>query len=105
MGLIGATLRLPLTELAAQFQPAWSGRCAGRGATVTYSSGFDLKGLRNGVVLAVVAFALSGCNSLHNLTQDCNADTGGYMRATSMAPSGSAGNDPPKRAARCRSRC
>jgi hypothetical protein len=45
-----------------------------------------LNGLRNGLVLAAIGLALGGCHSLHSLTRNCNRDTEGYLKATSVPP-------------------
>jgi uncharacterized lipoprotein len=43
-----------------------------------------LKGLRNVVVLATVGLGLSGCHTLHSLTQSCARNTDGYLKASSV---------------------
>lgn len=43
-----------------------------------------LTGLRNVVLLAMVAGALCGCRSFHRFTQSCGKDTDGYMQATTV---------------------
>jgi uncharacterized lipoprotein len=45
-----------------------------------------LKGLRNVVVLAAAAAALSGCHSLRAFTQSCPEDHGGYTKAATIPP-------------------
>ncbi|HTC43438.1 MAG TPA: hypothetical protein VK696_00170 [Steroidobacteraceae bacterium] len=45
-----------------------------------------LKGLSNGVALAVLGLALSGCHAFRHIYHNCEADTDGYRQATTIAP-------------------
>jgi uncharacterized lipoprotein len=45
-----------------------------------------LKGLSNGVALAVLGVGLSGCHAFRHIYHNCEADTDGYRQATTIAP-------------------
>jgi uncharacterized lipoprotein len=45
-----------------------------------------LKGLCNGVALAVIGLTLSGCQTWHRINHTCAADTENYRQANSVTP-------------------